>query len=83
MTIPAAQDDSILSLDQLQPVIEFHGPIVVHNMCCAVYYHLPAVYNKEHGVFLPSLEAQRDGFTLIRIKNKFIRKLLNWFIGVR
>jgi hypothetical protein len=59
-----------------QPKIEQHGPIVIHDMCCPVYFHRPAVFDMKSGVFLPSWEAQRDGYILLTVKNSWLRKLL-------
>lgn len=64
------------------PVIEIHGPVANHSMPCPVYFHLPAVYNLNTGVFTPSRKADEDGYIMIRVRSKFIKNLLQRLFGV-
>jgi hypothetical protein len=75
--------DKIGVVGRHYPTVEIKGPIILHDMCCPVYFHLPAVYNKDVGIFFPSKEAQRDGYIMIRARNGIIRKLLLWLFGIR
>ena len=75
--------DKVRVVGRHRPTIEIKGPAVLHDMCCPVYFHLPAVYNKDVGIFFPSEEAQRDGYVMIRARNGIIRKLLLWLFGIR
>lgn len=55
------------------------GPWAQHNMPCAVYQQQKAVYSLGTGIFLPSWEAQKDGFMLIR-PPKWMRKFLKKYV---
>jgi len=59
----------------LSPTIQTDGgPWVKHNMPCAVNLSEHAVYDLSLGVFLPSWNAQRDGWMLVKPP-----KWLRWF----
>lgn len=63
--------------------INNHGLFAEHNMPCCVYVEdQPAVFNCNVGIFEPSWKAQEDGFILLRVENKTIRRLLKRFFGV-
>ena len=56
------------------------GPWAKHNMPCAVYYeNNRAILALGENVFLPSWEAQADGYMLIR-PPKWLRKLLKRYV---
>lgn len=71
------------TLERHTPLIEIHGPVIVHDVCCPVYFHQSAVYDKDTGIFFPSLEAQRDGYILLRVRNKWWRAISLWLFGIR
>lgn len=63
--------------------VENHGIAADHNMPCCVFTETePAVFNCNIGIFEPSWKAQAEGFTLLRIKNNFIRNILLKLFGV-
>lgn len=67
-------------MDLHQPKFEEYGPVVDHDVPCPVYWSNPnpppAVYSCRAAVFHPSWQAQKDGYILIRVKNRTIREWL-------
>jgi len=65
-------------------VDDFGGaPVCTHNYPCPIYTEEHAVYNLSDGYFKPSRKAQRDGWKLIRITNRFQRFVWKWVFGER
>lgn len=59
-----------------------HGICIEHNMPCAIYPDNFAVIDCSSGIFQPSWKAQREGYIILKIKNKFIKKLLKKYFSV-
>jgi hypothetical protein len=51
------------------------------DVSCGVYKEYPAVKN-ERGIYLPSWKAQAEGYTLIKVKYRWLQKLLLKHFGV-
>ncbi len=63
-------------MKRLEPtIITDGGPWAEHNMPCAVKQSEPAVLDLGTGIFMPSWEAQRDGWMLIKAP-KWLRGFL-------
>jgi len=63
-------------MELLKPtIVTDGGPWVKHNMPCPIYPSKHAVLELSTGIFLPSWEAQRQGWTVIKTP-----KWLRWFI---
>jgi len=60
---------------------EDYGPVVEHNMPCCIYPHRHAVVFTNTGHFHPSWKAQEQGWMLIQVKNRIIRKIINKLFG--
>jgi hypothetical protein len=54
-----------------------HGIAAEHNMPCSVYQDKSAVFDMNTRIFQPCWEAQKEGWTLIKLP-KFLRFLKNW-----
>jgi hypothetical protein len=60
----------------MEPTVKEYGPLLTHNMPCAVYVEEHAVLNCNSGVFAPSWRAQREGYMLIK-PPRWMRRLLS------
>jgi len=82
--------DGQIHLPPMKPQVIDLGPVVVHNMPCAVYIEESAVLNLNLGVFHPSWRAQKEGWTLVQMnagtyvvhpRSRFTRWLLRFVFG--
>lgn len=74
------------------PTVLIFGPIADHDMPCAVYHgykdeevtetsEYKAVLDMSTGVFKPSRKAQAEGWRLIKLPTRGIKRvLLNWLL---
>lgn len=71
--------------EEIKPVeiqiITDGGPWAKHNFPCPVLRNRHAVLNLGTGTFHPSWKAQEDGWTLIQVRWKWLRCLLNEMFG--
>ena len=65
--------------DLLKPTVIAHGPACDHNIPCAVEQDKLAVLQANTGVFLPSWEAQGEGWMLIKVP-KWLKPLLMRYV---
>lgn len=72
---------SLSRYPEMQPIKNATPQQTIINTPCAIYPHLPAVL-KENGIFLPSWKAQAEGYTLIKVKYRWLQKLLLKHFGV-
>ena len=63
----------------IEPTIELHGPAATHNMRCAVRAGKSAVLDMTRGVFMPSWEAQADGWHLVQART-WLQKVALWVL---
>lgn len=93
MIPPSSVLDSSRKQNQLilySPTILIFGPVADHDMPCSVLHGykdevvtVPSTHSAvlSNGVFHPSWEAQRQGWRLIKLPTRGIKRmLLNWLL---
>lgn len=65
----------------LKPTLHMEGPAAIHDMPCAILPGKSAVYAINYGIFVPSWEAQQQGWHTIKAETWFQRKVLKWLFG--
>jgi len=56
--------------------VEYHGPIALHNMPCAVCWKKPAVLEMNEGEFWPCWDCRSLGYELRQRKKSWFRRVL-------